>query len=227
MLIRRSRTLVADDHQVAAVDGGWVTSLRIRPSNAHHERLVLRLHDRASTPAGDVPIDDTATPFLPILTLLALTQGLRLQVDAAVDDVAFDGARQAAAQLATWWDTPDRGLSARRRSTARVPSNGTALFFSRGLDSMHSLFCGPHTVDQLIGIDWEDPPLASDGTRAIMRGTVGAYEREAIRPHVFGRFGDLDIAQHCVRRGDTAGGGVRKHHDVGQSRIMQHLNSDR
>ena len=39
---------------------------------------------------------------------------------------------------------------------------------------MHSLFCGPHTIDQLIGVDWQDAPLASDGTRAIMRGTVAA-----------------------------------------------------
>ena len=39
-------------------------------------------------------------------------------------------------------------------------------------------------------------------------------------------FGNLDIAQHRVRRGNAAGGGVGKHNDVGQSGIMQHLNSD-
>ena len=40
------------------------------------------------------------------------------------------------------------------------------------------------------------------------------------------RLCNLDIAQHCVRRGDTAGGGVRKHNDVGQSGIVQHLNGN-
>ena len=175
MLTRRSRTLVADDHQVEAVDGGWVTSVRMRgPQGEAAERLVIRLHDATVIVGGRPPIDVTATPFLPVLTMLAGAQGLHLRVDAEVDAVALDGARRAADLLSGWFSWHRPKVTARRRAVPVAPAAGTALFFSRGLDSMHSLFCGPHTIDQLIGVDWQDAPLASDGTRAIMRGTVAA-----------------------------------------------------
>jgi hypothetical protein len=179
MLIRRRRALVADDHQIQPVDGGWVTSMRLRGPARPPSRLVLRLHDRAATPEGGTPIDTTATPFLPLVTMLAGVQGLALSVDADVDPVAFDGARRAGALMADWFSWPRHTMTVARRTAApnhatTPAASGTALFFSRGLDSTHSLFCGRHTIDQLVAVDWEDAPLASDGTRAIMRGTVAA-----------------------------------------------------
>lgn len=172
---RRTRTLLADDHQVEAVDGGWVTSMRITAPSGAPRRLVLRLHDEAAAADGQAPIDQSATPFLPMLTMLAGVIGVPLRVDAAVDAVALDGARRAAALMARWFDWPSRTVSApTTRPTPPTPARGTALFFSRGLDSMWSLFHGGLEVDHLIGIDWEDAPLASEGTRAIMRGTKAA-----------------------------------------------------
>lgn len=161
------------------MDGGWVASMRLRTPNRPTERIVMRLHDRATAPDGGIPIDTSATPFLPLVTMLAGVQGLALSFDADADPVAFDGARRAGELLADWFSWPRHTMTAARRraapSGAATPvATGTALFFSRGLDSTHSLFCGPHTIDQLIGVDWEDPPLASDGTRAIMRSTVAA-----------------------------------------------------
>lgn len=177
MRFRRTRTLLADDHQVEAVDGGWVTSMRVTLPHHAPRRLVLRLHDEAATRDGHPPIDRSATPFLPMLTMLAGAIDVPLRIDAAVDAVALDGAQRAAALMAGWFGWPHLRVSATTTPTAPpVPASGTALFFSRGLDSMWSLFRGGHTVDQLIGIDWEDAPLASDGTRAIMRGTKAAAD---------------------------------------------------
>jgi uncharacterized protein (DUF1800 family) len=41
---------------------------------------------------------------------------------------------------------------------------------------------------------WSNHFAVATRRGTIMRGTVGAYEREAIRPHVFGRFSDLLVA---------------------------------
>ena len=40
-------------------------------------------------------------------------------------------------------------------------------------------------------------------------------------------FGDLDIAEHGVGRGDAAGGRIGEHHDVGLLGLAQHLHGDR
>lgn len=175
MRFGRTRTLVADDHQVEPVDGGWVTSMRVTEPGATARRLVLRLHDESATGDGRPPIDRTATPFLPMLTMLAGAHDARLRVVDPVDAVALDGARRAAAVMSDWFGWPRLSVSAPAAATdPPLPARGTALFFSRGLDSTWSMFRGGHAVDHLIGIDWEDAPLASDGTRAIMRGTKAA-----------------------------------------------------
>ena len=171
---RRTRVLLADDHQIEPVDGGWVTSMRVTMPGEASRRLVLRLHDEAGGPDGRMPIDGTATAFLPMLTLLAGAVGARLRLDGPVDAVALDGAQRAAGLLRTWFDWPALSVEAPVIQSPVLPRRGTALFFSRGLDSMWSLFCGGTPVQHLIGIDWEDAPLASDGTRAIMRGTKAA-----------------------------------------------------
>lgn len=170
----RARTLVADDHQIAAVDGGWVTSIRVTVPREPARRLVLRLHDEAAGHDGRCPIDATATPFLPMLTLLAGAVGARLRLDDPVDPVALDGAQRAASLLANWFDWPHLHVAAPTVQVPPATQRGTGLFFSRGLDSMWSLFRGGVPVQHLVGIDWEDAPLASDGTRAIMRGTRAA-----------------------------------------------------
>jgi len=174
MRFGRARTVVADDHQVATVDGGWVSSVRVTMPREPARRLVLRLHDEAAGHDGRCPIEATATPFLPMLTVLAGAAGARLRIDDPVDQVALDGAQRAASLLASWFDWPHLDVAA---PTVQVPApaqRGTGLFFSRGLDSMWSLFRGGMPVQHLLGIDWEDAPLASDGTRAIMRGTKAA-----------------------------------------------------
>lgn len=174
MRFGRTRTLVADDHQIETVDGGWVTSMRVTLPGAAARRLVLRLHDEANGPEGRVPIDETATTFLPMLALLAGAVGARLRIDAPVDSSALEGAGRAAALLGEWFDWPRLSVSAPTVDAPALPHRGTALFFSRGLDSTWSLFRGGTPVHHLIGIDWEDAPLASEGTRDIMRGTTAA-----------------------------------------------------
>ncbi|MEN9643522.1 MAG: hypothetical protein RL238_191 [Actinomycetota bacterium] len=174
MRLRRTRTLVADDHQVEPVDGGWVTSVRVVAPGQPARRLVLRLHDEVATPHGDTPIDTTATPFLPMLTMLAGAVGARLRLEAPVDAGALDGAARAAGLLREWFDWPALTVSAPTTTLPALPHRSAALFFSRGLDSTWSLFRGGTPVHHLVAIDWEDAPLASDGTRAIMRGTKAA-----------------------------------------------------
>ena len=151
--------------------------MRVTVPGEPARRLVLRLHDEAATADGRPPIDHTATPFLPMLTVLAGAHGARLRVADPVDAAALSGAQRAAALMRIWFDWPRLTVSAPTSSDGHLaPALGTALFFSRGLDSTWSLFRSGHAVDHLIGIDWEDAPLASDGTRAIMRGTTAAAD---------------------------------------------------
>jgi hypothetical protein len=172
VLIRR-RTMVADDLRVANDDGTWTTSVRVRTPAGTAERLELRLHDDDGH-AAVAPIDISATPFLPVLTMLAQAQGWGLRVDAPVDTVALAGAQRAAGLMAGWFGWNDVLVTARRREPEVPAAQGVGLFFSRGLDSMWSLFHGQHRVDRLIAIDWVDPPLAGAGTQAVMRGTLAA-----------------------------------------------------
>jgi hypothetical protein len=174
VLLRR-RTLVADDLQVTHVDHTWTTSVRLRGPAGPYERLELRLHDTDEGRDGDaVPIDTSATAFLPVLTMLAQSQGCGLRVDAPVDTVALAGAQRASGVTSDWFGWPRVLVTARRRVPSLPAAGGVGLFFSRGLDSMYSLFHGLHQADRLISIDWIDAPLAGVGTQAVMRGTVAA-----------------------------------------------------
>lgn len=144
-------------------------------------RLRFRMH-------GEGPLDHSGTPFIPLASVLGAWAGVDVVIDAPVDAAAVAGAREAVAvQCGFWgWRVPvieapgavDAGPAAqsvdRSSPAATADPRGVGLFFTRGIDSTSALLTGGGAVTHLLGIDWVDPPLASEGTMAVWAGTAGA-----------------------------------------------------
>jgi polysaccharide pyruvyl transferase WcaK-like protein len=125
---------------------------------------------RVYAPRMTAHIDASATPMLPVVTMLAARLGTDLVVDAPVDECALDNARRAAAVLEAWWGWRQPRISGMTPMPAVAPAPGVGLWFSRGVDSTDTLLralAGEPVVDgrpvqltHLLGLDWIDPPYA-------------------------------------------------------------------
>ena len=156
-------------HEQAGPDA--VASMSVTGGSGPAERLILRRHA-----AGTADIEETATPFLPIGLVLAAVQGLDLRIDGPVDPVAADGAGVAAGLLAGWFGWTAPRIAVGDAAPATEPATATGLFFSRGLDSMTTLIQRRADIGVLLGMDWHDAPLATEGTAEIWRGTQAAAD---------------------------------------------------
>lgn len=159
--------IVLDNLRVDEREGTTITSMRVDRG----ERLVLRRHE-----ASAADVDNTATPFVALAAFLASVLGRDLRVDGPVDTVAADNARAAGALLGEWfgWHVPE--IRAAAPAPVAAPAGAVALFFSRGLDAMTTLIEQRDRIGVLYGMDWQDPPLATEGTAQIWRGTQAAAD---------------------------------------------------
>lgn len=144
-------------------------------------RLRLRLH-------GDGPLDHSATPFLPLLAILAAASGTDGVVDGSVDAAALDGAERAMAVQAGFFDLRAPKLQASEvvaggaaagsgeQAAGGRQGRGTGLFFSRGVDSMATFLTDRSEITHFIVIDWVDAPYLSEGLVAATAGTRAAAE---------------------------------------------------
>jgi polysaccharide pyruvyl transferase WcaK-like protein len=124
---------------------------------------------RVYAPDLGARIDASATPLLPIATTIAARLGTDLVIDAPVDARALENAHRASSILEEWWEWR-RPLILPATTTLPVdPAAGVGLWFSRGVDSTHTLLralAGELVVDgraaqvtHLLGLDWIDPPF--------------------------------------------------------------------
>jgi hypothetical protein len=155
------------DHRIEVVDGDVESSImvaargRIEPT-----RVVMRLH---STPLDGA--DLTATPFLPVAALLGSRLGLPVRFTDPVDRAALEGARRTlpVAREAFGWGRSS--ITAPIAPAVARPDRPAALFFTRGVDSYASLIRYRENFQMLIGLEWVDPPYASQGQRDIFVAT--------------------------------------------------------
>lgn len=155
------------DHRIDVVDGAVESSImvaargRIEPT-----RVIMRVHE---TDLGMV--DRTATPFLPVAALLGARLGRPVRFSDPVDRVALDGARRTlpVAREAFGWGRSS--ISAPTVRPVARPPRPAALFFTRGVDSYASLIRFRERFELLIGLEWVDPPYASQGQRDIFLAT--------------------------------------------------------
>ena len=150
-------------------------------------RLRFRLH-------GDGPLDHSGTPFVPLASVLGAWAGVDVVVDAPVDAAAVSGARAAVGvQCGFWgWRVPvieapgavEAGPAAQPAGAVgdgRVgDGRGVGLFFTRGVDSTSALLTSGGAVTHLLGIDWVDAPLATEGTVAVWAGTAAAVAERGL-----------------------------------------------
>ena len=146
-------------------------------------RLRFRLH-------GDGPLDHSGTPFVPLASVLGAWAGVDVVLDAPVDAAAVSGARQAIEVQCGFWGWRVPRIEAPSAVDAGGPAQpgpegaprpgdpgdgrGVGLFFTRGVDSTSVLLTDGGAVTHLLGIDWVDPPIVSEGTVEVWRGTSGA-----------------------------------------------------
>ena len=105
-------------------------------------------------------------------TTLASYRAMRAEKAAATAGTAADSARMADAGIVTPARYYRNEVAARLRRAARADVG---------------------YVERLVGF-WTNHFAIEAGAKAPIRGMVGAFEREAIRPHVLGRFSDMLLA---------------------------------
>ena len=193
----RSRVARGADPQVAPTPAARTTTVldRIR-LEVDADRIALvgrvsapRLDEtdvrlRVYSPELVARVDASATPFLPMMTVIAARLGTDLWIDAPVDERALENADRAAAILHDWWGWRPPRIAAAVTMPPTARSTGTGLWFSRGVDSMDTLLralSGELVEDgqtvkitHLLGLDWIDEPLAVISTPDVWSDTCEA-----------------------------------------------------
>lgn len=165
--------LLLHDHRIETSERTVVSSAALEgPGIPDGFRLELRWHG-----ADNSRVRDDATPFLPVLGVLASSLGADLTIDAVVDRAAAQGAERTAAVLGAAYGRRPSAVNVVRPAARRRRHRGPrrrGLFFSRGVDSMSSLVTLGDQVDVLLGLDWVDLPYGSPSQADIWRSTCAA-----------------------------------------------------
>ena len=120
----------------AAGDGRAILRSRLEFKDPEHEPFDLWV---AIPEEHREHLDRTATPFIPVATLVAARLGENLRVDAPVSARAVAGARRAGALVSDWWGYRPPRIRADRHADGAAPGPGVGLLFSRGVDTCATL----------------------------------------------------------------------------------------
>ncbi|CAL8968927.1 hypothetical protein PROP_00413 [Propionicimonas sp. T2.31MG-18] len=126
----------------------------------------------------DAPIDTSLTPWVPLLTPIAMRRGARLRFDGPVATDALPASRAAQAILAEWHanltevDVEATWVDPAPRGT------GVGLFFSGGVDSFYSALDHSSEVTHLIFVTGFDIGLRKDWLDERARAAVGEIAEE-------------------------------------------------
>jgi hypothetical protein len=83
-------------------------------------------------------LDLTGNPFVPTLLMLASVLGERLRLEGTVSPLLLGNTKKACELFRSWWGIAPVAVEAEAVAGERCPGKGSALFFTRGVDSWHS-----------------------------------------------------------------------------------------
>ena len=92
-------------------------------------------------------LDLSGNPFVPTLLLLAGVLGESLRLESSVSPLLLNNTRKACELFRSWWGIAPVPIEAQAVAAETHPGDGTALFFTRGVDSWYSALRG--TANQL------------------------------------------------------------------------------
>ena len=92
-------------------------------------------------------LDLSGNPFVPTLLPLAGVLGEGLRLESSVSPLLLNNASKACELFRSWWGIAPVPIEAQVGAAETHPGEGTALFFTRGVDSWYSALRG--TADQL------------------------------------------------------------------------------
>jgi hypothetical protein len=131
MFVHQSRLLLEDDEaRIVAT---------VRSDDGHFTPFDLVI----GVPRAYVGwLDLSGSPFVPTLLLLAavLKEGLRLE--GPVSPILLSNTTKACELYQSWWGIPPVSIDAEAIPAVRCKGDGTALFFTRGVDSWYSALVG-------------------------------------------------------------------------------------
>ncbi|OZG28016.1 hypothetical protein BH683_016370 [Williamsia sp. 1138] len=112
-----------------------------------------------------IPNDPSATPWLPPLTVTAMTQGHALSFNQPVDSAAYAGSLAAQEKLLEWY--PDRLHNSEVKTTDTkvaegAPGRGVGCFFSGGVDSFYTALKHLDSITHFIVIHGLDISLTNE-----------------------------------------------------------------
>src|SRR5271157_2900774 len=127
MIVQKSRLLL-DDHEVRIV-----ASVQSEAGNFTPFEIVI------GVPRAYVGwLDLTGNPFVPTLLLLAGVLGERLRLEGTVSPLLLGNTKKACELFRSWWGIAPVPVEAEALAAERRAGEGSALFFTRGVDSWHS-----------------------------------------------------------------------------------------
>jgi hypothetical protein len=127
MIVQKSR-LVLDEDEARIVAAVWSEAGNFTPFE-----LVI------GVPRAYVGwLDLTGNPFVPTLLLLAGVLGERLRLEGTVSPLLLGNTKKVCELFRSWWGIAPVPVEAEDRAALRRPGAGSALFFTRGVDSWYS-----------------------------------------------------------------------------------------
>src|SRR4030095_4247220 len=144
---------------------------------------------------ADAPLEPVGDAFLAAFLLQAAREGGALEIEAEVDRRLLDAGPAINAVARRYWNFPGAEVRA-RGTTDRRPRGGTAMFFTCGVDSFHTLLRRRDEVERLIFVRGLNIDLIGPGAAsrfAVVRAGVEAVAREIDRPVVFA---STDLRRH-------------------------------
>ncbi|MEO5617881.1 MAG: hypothetical protein ABIS67_08920 [Candidatus Eisenbacteria bacterium] len=146
-----------------------------------------------------VALKATPEAFGTAFLIPALLDGRRLVLDAPVCSQWHANVTRLVGVLGEWWGTPllvpAAGLAA-PAPTGAAPR--TALFFSGGVDSFHSLLCSGETVGLLVALHGFDIPLEDVARMSAFESSLRAISSHFKIPHAVIR---TNLRDHPLMRG--------------------------
>lgn len=125
-----------------------------------------------------LPLTASMEAMASATVLAAAFRDERLALATPVDRTWLGGVRRALRIFARWWDVPSHPPVAPRTTTAAARGRGTALLFTAGVDSFHTLLTRPAAPDLLVFVHGYDVALAdrarADAVAASLRAAAGA-----------------------------------------------------
>jgi hypothetical protein len=147
-----------------------IDSFDVRSSSSARNRVSALVDGRELWFESDLELISSPEPFLSAFLLPAMETGRDLVCESPVDAVWLKHMESLQDLFHSWWRYPKIRIEAPISPIVHTPMEKTAVLFSGGVDSFHTVLRHPRRIDALLFIEGLDIPISKQEYRAFACG---------------------------------------------------------